>query len=353
MLALRLYGSYDVRLDEVAEPDVRAGTVKIKIARAGICGSDLSLYQYSPVPQDRPHPIMQELGPKTMGHEFSGYVTEIAPNVKGIAVGDLVAVQPNFGCGTCAACQRGDSNLCSDFAFIGINGWGGGFSEYVVVPADHVFVLPEGFTPEVGALVESLAVAWHAAKRSGAGPGTVALVVGAGPIGLGLILSLRALGVDRVIVSELSASRKALAKEFGGDVMDPGTVDLVEYVKEATGGAGVDVSFDASGVGESTLSPALSALRNGGVNVVVAQFHSDIRVNPSMFMVTEKVMTGSFAYVRSDFQEVIDAIADGRINPARLVSSTVGLSQIIEGGIKFLLSDGKATEVKMLVDPSN
>ena len=349
MKAIRLHGANDARLDDVAEPKLRENAVKIKIAWAGICGSDLALFEYSPIPLDFENPIMQESGPKVLGHEFSGYVTEVAEGVTGIKIGDLVAVQPNFGDGTCAACLRGEPNLCENFAFIGINGWGGGFSEYVVVPADHVFVLPEGFSPEVGALVESLAVAWHAAKQSGAAEGSTALVIGAGPIGLGLLLGLRARGASRVIVSELSESRKALARELGADVIDPGEVDVTEYARSVTGGVGVDVSFDASGVGRPTLQPALDALRSGGRSVIVAQFHGEVPIDPNLFLTSEKSVVGSFAYTATDFAEVIEAISDGRIEPEKLVSSTIRLEDTVDGGLKHLLGNGRQTEIKILV----
>jgi len=349
MKAIRLHGANDARLDEVAEPELREGTVKIRISWAGICGSDLALFEHAPIPLDFENPIMHETGPKTLGHEFSGYVTEVADGVTGIKIGDLVAVQPNFADGTCPACLRGEPNLCENFAFIGINGWGGGFSEYVVAPADHVFVLPEGFSPEVGALVESLTVAWHAAKQSGAGEGSSALVIGAGPIGLGLLLSLRARGVSRVIISELSDSRKELARELGADVIDPREVDVTEYARSVTAGAGVDVSFDASGVGKPTLQPALDALRSGGRSVIVAQFHGEVPIDPNLFLTTEKGVVGSFAYTGEDFAEVIDAIADGRLEPEKLVSSRIPLEDAVDGGLKHLLGGGRQTEVKILV----
>jgi threonine dehydrogenase-like Zn-dependent dehydrogenase len=332
---------------------LRPGTVKIKVAWAGICGSDLGLFEHAPVPRDRPNAIMKELGPHTLGHEFSGYVTDVADDVDSIGVGELVAVQPNFADGTCAACLAGHPNLCENFAFIGVNGWGGGFSEAVVVPADHAFKMPAGFDPEFGALVEPLTVAWHAVKVSGAKPGDTALVIGAGPIGLALVLSLRLAGVSNIVVSELSESRKALAPKLGASlVLDPRESELVEAVRDSSEGAGADVSFDASGVGKATLQPALDALRPLGRAVIVASFHGDVPLDVLPLLTKEKLLTGSFAYTAEDFGETRDSLVAGQIAPGPLITSRLGLNAALDGGIRHLLGEGRSTEVKILVSPN-
>ena len=350
MQAWRLHGAADARLDEIPEPDVTAGKVKIRVACSGICGSDLSLYETAPVPVDWPHPLVGQPGPHVLGHEFAGYVTEVGDGVDGIPVGALVAVQPSFEDGTCAACLRGEPNLCEQFGFLGVNGGGGGFAEYVVAAADKVFVLPDGFTPETGALVEPLSVALHAVRLSGIAAGQTALVVGGGPIGLGLLLCLKAQGAQRVIVSEMSTVRRELAAALGADVVDPRATDLGGFVHELTKGQGVDASFDAAGAGQATFDTAVNALRKGGTTVVVAMYHADVTVNPSLFMITEKRVTGSFAYSRDDFRTVIDMIADGRLDPVPLVTSRIKLADALEKGIHALQSTGRDTEVKILVN---
>jgi 2-desacetyl-2-hydroxyethyl bacteriochlorophyllide A dehydrogenase len=350
MLGWRLHGVADARLDEIPEPEVSVGTVKIRVVCSGICGSDVSLYETAPVPVVWPHPLVGSPGPHVLGHEFAGYVTEVGDGVDGVPVGALVAVQPSFEDGSCAACRRGEPNLCEQFGFLGVNGGGGGFSEYVVAAADKVFVLPDGFTPETGALVEPLRVALRAVRVSGIAAGQNALIVGAGPIGLGLLLCLKAQGAQRVIVSETSPARRELAAALGADVMDPRAVDPVGYVSELTGGHGVDASFDAAGAGQATFDTALDALRKGGTTVVVAMYHSGVNIEPGIFMLTEKRCTGSFAYTRDDFRTVIDMIADGWLDPAPLITSRIGLADALEKGIHALQSTGRDTEVKILVN---
>lgn len=195
-------------------------------------------------------------------------------------------------------------------------------------------------------------MAWRPVRKSGAGMGTTALVVGAGPIGLGLLLCLKAVGVEQVIVSEPGESRAALAKSLGADVVDPRSTDVAAYAIEATGGKGVDVAFDASGFDEHTLPTAFAALCIAGTVAVVARFHGIVPMDPRDFLFGEKTITGSYSYTDQDFREVIEAIDSGRLDPRPLVSSTIALSDVVSGGIEHLLGEGRATEVKILVSPS-
>jgi 2-desacetyl-2-hydroxyethyl bacteriochlorophyllide A dehydrogenase len=351
MHALTLNAAHDARLVEVPEPEVGPGQVKVQVDYAGICGSDLALYEYFPIPSEYVHPLFGETGAHVLGHEFSGHVVAVGDGVEGIEIGALVAVRPNVWDGTCPACLRGETNLCENFGFVGINGGGGGFSEYVVVGADAAHVLPESIGADVAAMIESTTVAWHAVRVSGASAGATALIIGAGPIGLGLLLCLKAAGVERVVMSELSDTRKAIATELGADVVDPRETDVAAYVRTFTSGAGADVAFDASGVGQPTYDAAFGALRTGGTTVVVAQFHSPVSVDLNSFLQTEKHLVGSFAYTDQDFSEVVEAVVSGRIDPRPLISSRIPLDDVVTGGIDHLLGSGRNTEIKVLVDP--
>jgi (R,R)-butanediol dehydrogenase/meso-butanediol dehydrogenase/diacetyl reductase len=349
MRAIRLHGVQDARLDDIPEPTPGPGQVKIRIERSGICGSDLGLYSYMPVPSDLQHPIFNEAGPHVLGHEFAGTVVEIGKEVSKVELGSLVAVRPNVWDGTCDACQRGETNLCENYGFVGIHGGGGGYSEFVVVSEDQVHQMPREVGADAAAMVESTAVAWHAVKMAGAVKGSTALVIGAGPIGLALLLSLRARGAERVIVSEISDSRRALAEQLGAEVLDPRETDPVVYARKS--GGGVDMSFDASGVGEVTLLPALQALRPGGTSVVVAQFHSPVPIDPNLILLSEKRVVGSFGYTNEDFAEAAALVSSGEIDPRPLISAVLPLKEAINGGLEYLLGAGRNTEVKMLIAP--
>jgi len=349
MRALRLHGAKDLRLDDIPEPQLRPGTVKVKVEWAGICGSDLHNYLEGQIPNDFRHPILGELGPHVQGHEFAGRVVAAADDVEGFAEDAVVAVEPLVSDGTCAACLRGDYNLCEQFGFIGLMGGGGGMSEYVVVPVDRVHLMPAGISTETAALIEPLSVAWHAVRRSGLLSGGSALVIGAGPIGLGLLMAAKAHGAGFVAVSEVSSARKRLAGEFGADlVIDPTQQDVVAAVRERIP-TGVDASFEASGVGKPAVDALLGALAKGGTAVTVAAGRPT-EFDPNLLMTTEINYTGSFGYNALDFPQVTEAVRDGRLRPDALVSDRIALEDALRLGYEELLTNGDA-HVKILVHP--
>jgi (R,R)-butanediol dehydrogenase/meso-butanediol dehydrogenase/diacetyl reductase len=184
-------------------------------------------------------------------------------------------------------------------------------AEYTTVPASMLHRLPESVDLRLGALVEPMAVAWHAVEQSGIQPGEVALVVGAGPIGIGIWFALRARGIEVVLVSEPSASRRAAVQQLGARrVFDPASDDLARAVAEATAGSGADVAFDAAGAAPATLQ-ALRSLAPGGRLVVVALHEKGFEFNPGVLLFGERSMTGALAYLPRDFDAVIAAMAQG------------------------------------------
>lgn len=315
MRAARFHAQEDVRIEEVEEPSPRPGEVKLRNGYAGICGSDLHVY-YSPensgLDYSRPHPLTGSMPPQVLGHEFSGTVVELGEGVGSVAVGDRVAVWPVYHCGTCAACRKGMVNTCRSFGFHGLTSDSGGMAEYTTVPATMLHRLPDGVDLRMGALVEPMAVAWHAVDASDIQPGQTALIAGAGPIGIGLWFALKARGIDTVLVSEPSPTRRAAIQGLGAaPVLDPTADDLAAAVAEATGGTGVDVAFDAAGVGGAVLQ-AVGLLAPAGHLVVVALHEKGFEFNPTMLVFGETSMSGTLAYLPKDFDAVIAAMAAGR-----------------------------------------
>lgn len=188
MKALRFHGKEDLRLDEIAIPSCGKGQVKVAPKFCGICGSDLHEYLGGAnlIPKEgEPHLITGETLPLVMGHEFSGIVEEIGEGVTTVKKGDHVAIYPLISDGECNSCELGMDNCCDKNGFIGLSGWGGGMAEFLVVPERQVEPLLPNVSLELGALVEPLAVGWHAVEISPFKETDTVLVLGGGPIGLG------------------------------------------------------------------------------------------------------------------------------------------------------------------------
>lgn len=217
-----------------------------------------------------PHPLTGATLPQILGHEFAGTVVELGEGVTGVEVGDEVAVWGVYGCGECGACEKGLPNACEKISFHGAYSEGGGMAEYTTVTADRLHKLPASVDLTMGALVEPMSVAWHAVTVSGIEPGSTALVVGAGPIGIRTYFALKALEVTDVIVSEPSAERRAAIGAVGAtNVVDPINADLGAAVADMTGGRGVDYAYDAAGNGPAFLQ-GIDLLGARGLMTVIA-----------------------------------------------------------------------------------
>ncbi|MGD6755986.1 alcohol dehydrogenase catalytic domain-containing protein [Streptomyces sp. BH105] len=314
MKAARFHGKEDLRVEEVPEPSPGPGQVKLRTAYAGICGSDLHFYFYPeslPFSLDEPHPLSGASLPQILGHEFSGTVVEVGEGVTDVRVGDRGAVHPlAVSCGECGACAKGRRFSCRLMGSLGASVTGGGLSEYVTFDASQLHVLPEGVDLRMGALVEPMAVGWHAVARSGVEPGGSALIAGAGPIGIGAWFAYKACGVDKVLVSEPSADRRAIVSALGARVVDPVNEDLAAAIAELTDGDGVDAAIDAAGAGPAITS-ALAGLAPGGRLVVTALHEHPMDFLPTLLMMGETEIVGSVGYRPEEFDDVIAAMADG------------------------------------------
>ncbi|WP_407709154.1 2,3-butanediol dehydrogenase [Arthrobacter nitrophenolicus] len=351
MKAARFHGREDVRIEDIPEPELRAGAVKIDVAWCGICGSDLHEYLEGPIfvpAPGHPHPLSHEEAPVTMGHEFSGTISQVGEGVDGLAVGDNVVVEPYFVDGTCDMCQAGSYHLCRQMGFIGLSGGGGGLSETIVV--DKRWVHPIGDIPlDEAALIEPLSVAHHAVERSGVEAGDVALVGGSGPIGLLTAAVLKGLGVT-TIVSELSQARKEKATSSGvaDHVLDPSREDVPARVLELTGGRGADVAFECAGV-NAVLDTMLDAVRPGGVVVNVAIWGAPATVDMQKLVLKEIDLRGTIAYVR-DHPAVIRMVQEGKVDLKPFITGRIALEGLVEQGFDTLINH-KDTAVKVLVHP--
>ncbi|KIN03268.1 hypothetical protein OIDMADRAFT_120325 [Oidiodendron maius Zn] len=349
MQAVRFHGKNDIRLEEIPIPVCGRGQVKVRPAFVGICGTDLHEYlEGAYLIPTAPHPHTGEQAPVVIGHEFGGTVSEVGEGISGLQVGQRVVIQPILFDETCAACQKGLINCCRKGGFIGLSGWGGGLSEYIVVPSYSVFKIPDSISLEVAALIEPLAVAWHAVTLSRFQPNDSALILGGGPIGLAVLQVLKARGARKVILSEIATKRKQYAADFGADlILDPTKDDVGARCLELFGGEGVQVVFDAVGR-QSSIDTALVACRPRGVICNIAIWSEEAVIQPNYFCLNERTYVGSATYSAGDFQQVIDTIALGLLKPDPMITLVIGLEEVEERGFKTLIND-KDSHVKIIV----
>ncbi len=344
-------GRQDIRVEEVRVPDKPAdGWVKIRVHWCGICGSDLHEYVAGPVfiPVDHPHPLTGLKGQCILGHEFSGEIAELGAGITGFKVGERVTADACQHCGKCYYCTHGLYNICENLAFTGLMN-NGAFAEYVNVPAELLYKLPENFPAEAGALIEPLAVGLHAVKKAGNIVGQTVVVVGAGTIGLCTIMCARAAGAGRIIALEMSSARKKKAIEVGANVViDPKECDAIAEVKALTGGYGADVSFECIG-NKATAKLAIDVIRKAGKCVMVGIFEEPSSFNFFEIVATEKEIIGSLAY-NGEFADVIRFIADGRIDVQPLITGRISLADIVSHGFEELVNN-KDGNVKIIVQP--
>lgn len=352
MKAALWYAKKDVRVEEIEEPKVTVNGVKIKVKWCGICGSDLHEYLGGPIfiPVGQPHPLSGTTAPVVLGHEFSGDVVEVGPNVTNFKPGDRVIVEPIVACGKCPACLEGKYNLCSSLGFHGLCGSGGGLAEYTVFPEEFVHKIPDGMSYEQAALVEPMAVALHSIRIGNFRTGDTALVLGSGPIGLATIECLKAAGARLIIVLQRKSIRQEYAKRAGADVvLDPNEVNIVEEVKKLTNGLGVDVAFETTGA-QIGFDTGIDSLKFEGTLVVTSIWENDVKFNPNVLVFTEKKIIGTLAY-RHEFPATMAQMKDGRIKAEGYVTKKIHLDDIVEEGFGTLTGPEKKKHVKILVTP--
>ena len=312
-----------------------AGEVEIAVAYTGICGTDLHIF----------HGAMDARVtlPAVLGHEMSGTISALGSGVEGWAIGDPVTVMPLDWCGECPACRAGNTHVCHNLDFLGIDSPGSMQGRWTV-PARALVALPPHMSLKAAALAEPTAVAVHDVRRSGLQPGEQALVVGGGPIGLLIALVARAGGAE-VLVLEPSAERRELAEGMGLRTLDPIAGDVAATVEAWTGGAGAPVGFEVSGA-VAGLDTAIRSMAVRGRLVVVAIHASPPPVDLFRVFWRELTLIGARVYERADFEQAVRLLADGDVPAAPLITRVDALADV--AAAFAALEAGQA--MKLLID---
>jgi (R,R)-butanediol dehydrogenase/meso-butanediol dehydrogenase/diacetyl reductase len=334
MNAAVYYGREDLRLEQVPEPAPGPGEVKLSVRYNGICGSDLHEYYDGPITtRCTPHPLTGVANPVILGHELCGEVVAVGAGVDDLAAGELVAVEPFETCGRCVYCGLGQYNHCPLLALHGYNRAGGGLADYTVVKRTMAHRLPPGVSAMQGALIEPLAIAWHTANRCQVQAGQTVAIHGAGPIGVGVFLTLRRRGVDAIVIDPSPLRRAVLAGLGARSLLDPAACDVVAAIRDFTGGRGAHASVDAAGV-PASFQAMLHGTRIDGTAVVVAIHHQPVAIAPFDLLMPEIRLTGVAMSVDA-FPSVIDEMARGSY-PLDGWVETIPLRHLIDLGLARL-----------------
>ncbi len=300
------HGIRDVRIEEVPEPEAGRGEAKVKVKYCGICGSDLHELLHGPFPKS------------VFGHEACGEIVETGPDVKGFQPGDRV------------------------MAFAK-----GAYAEFLACPAERLLKIPAGMPWQRAAVVEPLAGAAYAIEEGGVSPEDVVLIAGAGPVGLMILLGLKAIGAEKVYVTDLSGKRREKALQLGATgAANPLETKIPAWVKELTGGRGVDVAVEAVGL-EATLKDCLTSVRFKGKVIVQGIFTDHVPIHMLGFVTRETRMIGTNSINPS---LALRWIQEKGIRPEAIITRVIPLHQIVASGFEPLTGKTK-TEIKILVEP--
>lgn len=296
--------------------------VLVKLDYVGICGSDIHYYETGAIGAYVVEP------PFVLGHEPGGVVVEVGKDVTHLKVGDKVALEPGKTCGHCDFCREGKYNLCPDVIFFATPPVDGVFQEYVAHEAALCFKLPDNMDTMEGALIEPLAVGFHAANQGGAHAGQTAVVFGSGCIGLVSMMATKAMGVSKVIVVDVMDKRLDKALELGADyVINGAKENAVEKIMEITGGRGADLAIETAGT-EITTNQAIHAVRKGS-NIVLVGYGKTGMMNMEMSLALDKEVTFKTVFrYRHIYPMAIDAVASGKVNLKGIVTDIFDLDDI-------------------------
>lgn len=314
-----LIGPRRIEVRDSAMPAMSDDDVLVRIRHVTICGSDAHFFE-DPTYSGAFDP--EKILPLVLGHECAGVVEKVGRNVTHLSPGQRVAIEPGDGCGKCSYCLEGHYNLCRSMNFMAAYPFKrGALSRYVAHPGKMVFPLPDAMSTLEGALVEPLAVGMHAVNRSGAGLGKSAVVLGCGCIGLMTIASLKAMGVDTIIASDLFDNRLENARGMGASItLNAGREDLIARVMGLTGGLGANFVFETAG-SPKTAALTIDLAAPGGKIVMVGNIYGE---TPFPFLKAndkEVDILSVFRYVNI-YPMAIDAIRTGRVKLQNMVSRT-------------------------------
>lgn len=343
MLQQVMTAPHQITFREVDIPELGPDQVLVKIKRIGVCGSDIHVFHGQ-------HPYTSY--PVTQGHEVSGCIAKLGQYVTGFEVGQKVTIEPQVFCGRCHPCLHGKYNLCENLKVMGFQTTGTA-SEYFAVDASKVTPIPQEMSYDDGAMIEPLAVAVHAAKRYEDLKGSKVVVLGAGPIGILIAQTVKALGASQVLVTDISDMRLDLAKQLGADfVVNTAKEDYATELVRAFGPDKADVVYDCAG-NDITMNAAIQNGRKGSTIILVAVFAKMANVDLAKLNDSELDLNTTMMYRHEDYVDAIRLVNEGKIQLKPLQTAHFAFEDY-QKAYEFIDANRELTmKVIIDVDPSN
>ena len=325
MKAAVLYGVQRIEVEDVKEPEMGEGGLIIEVATCAICGTDVKMHRYGYAAVELPF---------IPGHELAGTVVQTDAQDQGYHVGDRVTVNPNIPCGTCYYCARGLQTACDNLSIIGVHR-NGGFAQYVAVPGQSVaqgcvFHIPDGISFEEASLIDPASCAVNAAELSSVGPGSVVVIIGAGPAGCFNTEVCRARGASKIILMQRSPSRLEQARFTNADVfVHTGEEDGIERVLAETDGRGADVVIVACASTEAQEQSVKMVAKRGNINLFggLPKGSPSIQFESNLIHYKESYVTGTHGGSNRHCRIALDMISSGRINAKQYISFSFSLDE--------------------------
>ncbi|MBS7616371.1 zinc-binding dehydrogenase [Candidatus Bathyarchaeota archaeon] len=342
MKAAMLYGVKDLRVEEIEVPKIAHGEVLVKVKAATTCGTDLKILQRGYVEK------VIKL-PTVFGHEWAGEVVEVGEGLEWPKKGMRVRAGNSAPCLRCYMCQKGKYNLCENMIWL----WGA-YAEYIKVPARMVAVnmqeIPQHVSYEEAAITEPLACVLHGVEEAGVGLGDSIAIIGAGPIGLLHLLTVKKMGAEKVIMIDLVEERLHFAEKLGADeTVNAGKENPLDVIRRLTSGRGADIVIEAIGL-PKTWEQALTLVRKGGT---VLEFGgcppgTEIKLSTEQLHYGETTVMGTFHTTPLHFRKAINLIASKTINVKPLITAKMSLDNIKEA---FEMLSTSKTQIKIAIQP--
>lgn len=320
-------------IETIPDPEPREGEAIVRVARCGVCGTDLH--------STSGHGYTLPAGAQ-LGHEYAGEVVAVGREVERLKVGDRVAALPVVGCGDCDACRTGIDVLCARWT-----GYGAGLAEYARISERGATILPQSLSLADGALVEPFAVGRRAVRIAAPDPGDRVLIVGPGPIGLAVLFWLRRAGVRSIALLARSSRRRPLAEAMGADHFILESDSAPEEIRAILGGA-PDIVFECAGV-PGTIARAIALVRPQGQIVSLGFCMVPDQFVPGMALMKDVGLRFSLIYTREDYSECAAALDADGARARAMVTDTASLAEAPAAFERFRTGSGGGG--KLLIDP--